>query len=738
MEDKKIIELLNDLSLDEKIGQLLQLNGSFFEGDGLATGPMQDMNLSEEQVRNTGSVLSVVGAKNIRKMQESYMKNQPHGIPMIFMADVINGYRTVFPIPLAQGCSFNTELVKEMARISAKESARAGIHVTFSPMVDLVRDCRWGRVMESTGEDVYLNGEFAKAIVEGYQGDSIGEKDRVSACIKHFAGYGAPVAGRDYNQVELSERSLKEDYLPAYKKGVDAGARMVMTSFNTLGRIPSTGNKELMKGILRDEWGFDGILISDWAAIQELVFQGVAKDAKEAAKLSINATVDIDMMTNCYVNNLKKLIEEGTVSVELIDECVLRILRFKNELGLFENPYKDADEAFDEMDDIAPEHMSFARKAAPETFVLLKNDGILPLSNKPTDECRKIAFIGPYVDEKRVCGSWSLFFNEKENVTIKEALCNKELEVEYSLSKGTTTLAPNETFYGFSGPYTEEKTDEELKAMLKEALNNAKDSDVVVMTIGENHQMTGEGGSRTEITIPEHQLELFRKVYEVNKNIVVVNFSGRPLDLREIDKKSRALLQVWFPGTVTGDAVLDVLFGDVNPSGRLSMSFPYNVGQVPVYYSEFHTGRIYTGDNNRFCSRYIDAPNRPLYVFGHGLDYTDYAYDNLKISNNTLTKDGSISVTVDVTNTGKRDGNEVIQMYIQDMVGSVTRPLRELKGFKKIKIEKGKTEHVTFEINADMLKFYNDKMEFTSEEGEFKVYVGHDSEAKLEATFNLV
>lgn len=736
MLEQELRDLLADMSLDEKIGQMLQLTGNFFTDDGLATGPMQDMNLCEEQVNNTGSILSTVGAAKLRDIQTRYMEKQPHKIPLIFMADIINGYRTVFPIPLAQGCSFNPELSEKMASIAAKESARAGLHVTFSPMVDLVRDARWGRVLESTGEDVYLNGQFARAMVKGYQGDSIGDKDKVSACIKHFAGYGAPVAGRDYNQVELSERTLKEDYMPAYKEGIDAGARMVMTSFNTLGRIPSSGNKTLMKDVLRDELGFDGILISDWAAIQELIFHGVAKDAAEAAFLGLQAGVDIDMVTNTYINNLKALVHDGKVPEEWIDECTYRILSFKNELGLFENPYKDADEEYDEQKQADSEHISFARKALPETFVLLKNDGILPLKDEASDDTKThIAFIGPYMTSDDVCGSWSLFYKQEENVSLLKGLEDRKLRCKYTVDEGCTTLAAGQHMAGFQGPVDNPVTETMMDEMMEKAVINAGAAELVVMALGEHRQMSGEASSRTEIGIPDHQLELFRRVVAVNPNVVVVNFSGRPLDLREVSKKARAILQVWFPGSETGHAVMDVLFGDASPSGRLSMSFPYNVGQVPVYYSDFHTGRMYMGDDNRFTSRYIDAPNKPLYVFGYGLDYTDYQYSNLRLSSDRITEESAITVSVDVTNVGDRAGKEVVQMYIQDMVGSVVRPLRQLKGFSKIDIAAGETKTVSFDISIDMLKFYDINMDYVVEPGEFTVYVGHDSDAKLSAKF---
>lgn len=735
MTEEKLKELLSSMTVEEKIGQLVQLTGDFFIDEGIATGPMEWLSINEDQVKCTGSILSTVGAKKLKDLQDRYMASNPHHIPLIFMADVINGYRTVFPIPLGQGCTFNPELVEEMASVAAKESARAGIHVTFSPMVDLVRDARWGRVMESTGEDVYLNARMSSAAVKGYQGSSIGDKDKISACIKHFAAYGAPVAGRDYNQVELSERTLKEEYLPAYKAGVDAGARMVMTSFNTLGKLPCTANEDLMKKTLREEWGFDGVLISDWAAIKELVFHSVAENDEEAAYLGIKAGVDIDMVTNVYINNLKKLIDEGRVPMQWLDDCTYRVLAYKNELGLFENPYKDADEDYDGKVD--SEHMAFARKAAPESFVLLKNEGMLPLPNKATDDCGSVAFIGPYMNETNICGSWTIFNNNDDNITLEQALKERNPEISYVIEPGCKTLAAGQHFVGFQSKFDNPLTEAEQESMMEKAVKAASEADRVVMAIGEFNQMTGEGASRTEITIPEHQLELFRRVAMVNDNIIVVNFSGRPLDIREINKKAKAILQVWYPGTVAGYAVMDVLFGDAAPSGRLSMSFPYNVGQVPVYYSELHTGRYAEDPENRFTSKYMDAPNDPLFVFGYGLDYTDYEYSNLRISSNTISENSPIKVSVDVKNVGWRDGKEVVQLYIQDMVGSVARPLRQLKAFDKVDIKAGETKTIDFTITTDMLKFYDVNMNYVAEPGEFKVYVGRDSKASLCESFRL-
>lgn len=740
MKEEQIRELLEDMSTEEKIGQLLQLTGAFYADEGLATGPMQQMQLSQEQVEQAGSVLSTVGAATLKKIQTAYMEKQPHHIPLMFMADVINGYRTVFPIPLALGCSFEPEIMRKTSEISAREMARAGVHVTFSPMVDLVRDARWGRVMESTGEDTYLNRCFAKAAIEGYQGAGVGTKDHVAACMKHFAGYGSPVGGREYNQVEVSERSLFEDYLPAYKTGVDAGTKMVMTSFNTLGRIPCTGNQELMKGILREQWGYDGVVISDWAAIHELIEHGVARDEDEAAYLAMQAGVDIDMMTNVYALHLKDQLASGKVTMDQLDAAVYRILNLKNELGLFENPFKDADESYDESKKPDGEHTKYAREILPETFVLLKNDGILPLSKEPVDTCKSIAFIGPFMKEIDVCGAWSFFNRKEENVTLEQAVNERELSMPYTIEEGCHTVPYGMRFVGIRGEVVNPYTPEELGVLKANAVASAKQADVVVMALGEHSFFSGEGGARTQITIPEHQMELFRAVAEVNPNIAVVTFSGRPLDLREVNEKAKAILHVWFPGTETGHAVMDVLFGDASPSGRLSMSFPYCVGQVPVYYNELHTGRQYIDgtETSRFFSKYIDAPNHPLYVFGYGLDYTEYRYDNLVLDGNQVTKDRPITVSVDVTNVGKRAGKEVVQMYLQDLVGSVARPVRELKGFEKVALSAGEKKTITFTITEEMLRFYDRNMNYVSEPGEFKVYVGGNSDAELSAGFQLV
>lgn len=732
MEQSKLLELLKDMSLDEKIGQLFQGNGSFYESESIATGPAADQGFSEETVRLSGSILGAAGAATIKKIQKEHMEKHPHQIPMIFMADVINGYRTIFPIPLAQGAAFNPELSKEGAAIAAKEASAAGLHVTFAPMVDLVRDARWGRVMESTGEDTYLNARYAEALVKGFQGEDIKAPGKLGACVKHFAAYGAPTAGRDYNNVELSERTLRDDYLPSYEAAVKAGVALVMTSFNTLNRIPSSANKWLMRKVLREEMGFEGAVISDWAAIEEIKNHNAALDNADAARVALEAGVDIDMMTTCYPNFLKGVIERGEVSEELLDEAVLRVLELKNKLGLFENPYKDADEELEKKLLLCEEHRDAARAATAETLVLLENNGILPLKKED-----KVAFVGPYTEEKAIIGSWSIFGKNEEAVSVREGMEAKGVQAVWA--KGCEVLDVGVKMAGFGSAYENKKTQEEIDRMTEAAIAAAKDAEKVVMCIGEHMVQTGEGASRGDITIPECQLDLLRKVAAVNDNIAVVLFGGRPVDLREVKELAKAILVVWMPGTEGGNAIADVLCGDVSPSGKLPMSFPYCVGQVPVHYNEFNTGRHFNKEqmDNRFQSRYLDIPNDPLYPFGYGLSYASFAYSNVKLSSDTLVRGGQITASVTVKNTGECVAKEAVQLYIRDDKGSVVRPVRELKGFEKLTLAAGEEKEVSFVITEDMLKFHDINMDFVAEAGIFTVYIGGDSTTQNQASFKL-
>ena len=732
MERMKLIELLNDMSLEEKIGQLVQLSSNFYEDEAVLTGPAREFGIGEAEINHAGSTLSIFDPKIIKQIQENAIKKQPHNIPLLFMADIINGYKTIFPIPLAQGCTFQPELAKKCAEVSAKEASAGGLHVTFSPMVDLVRDARWGRVMESTGEDKYLNSLFAAAIVQGYQGKDLKEKGSIASCVKHFAAYGAPTAGKEYNNVELSLRSLKEDYLPAYQAAIDAGVSMVMTSFNTLDRIPATGNKWLMQDVLRKQMGFEGVVISDWAAIEELITQGVAQDKEEAAQLAMVAGVDIDMATNVYIKNLKSLIEKGILNETQVDEAVLRILTLKNELGLFENPYKDLDIEEYSRYNLCPEHRKIARKAAADSMVLLKNDAILPLKKKK--QC--IALIGPYAEEMHLYGAWSLLGEDSNTISLKRGMELADADNELLCVKGVNLLSEKEMLYGFKGLVSE--SNPVTKDAMKEAIKAAQKADIVILALGEHAYHSGEGGSKADLRLPKQQRELFKAVSQVNKNCISIIFSGRPMDLREIAEGSKSVLQAWFPGSEGGNAIADLLYGIVSPSGRLAMTFPYSTGQVPIHYDHFNTGRPFNGDHkNRFQSKYLDIPNEPLYPFGYGLGYTKFSYSEVKLSKTNMSKQDTLTASVVVKNIGEHEGIETVQFYLQDQKASVVRPVRELKGFQRVFLQPAESAEIKFEISEDMLRFYNYNMDYTSEEGTFLVFIGENSTTMNQAEFKL-
>ena len=733
MEQSKLVELLNDMSLEEKINQLFQANVNFYDKGSIVTGPVEEQGFTQRTIQEAGSVLSLLGAENIKNVQKEHMEKHPHHIPLVFMADIINGYKTIFPIPLAQGAAFNPEVARIGAEVAAKEVSAAGIHVTFSPMVDLVRDARWGRVMESTGEDTFLNCEYAKAQVMGYQGDDPKAPGRIGACVKHFAAYGAPEAGKDYNNVELSERTLRDDYLPAYEAAIKAGALLVMTSFNTINHVPSTANKWLMRQVLRREMGFNGVLISDWAAIDEIRKHGMCEDRKGAAKLAIEAGTDIDMMTTCYPNYLKELINEGEVDIALLDEAVLRVLELKNKLGLFENPYKDADEEAEKRLLLCKEHRQKAKEVAKETFVLLKNEQMLPFKRE-----EKIAFIGPYIEEKGIIGAWSMFADEKDSVTIREAVENYGANVLFS--KGCDTLWAGAEILSMDTYHRNTRTKAEQDAMMEEAVETARKADKVVLCIGEHRTQSGEGGSRGDITIPRHHKKLLKKVAKVNKNVIVVLFNGRPLDIRKIQDMAKAILVVWMPGTEGGNAIAEVLYGETSPSGKLPMSFPYTVAQMPMHYDEFRSGRQINPEtpDYRFQCKYLDIPNAPLYPFGYGLSYTEFDYSEVKLSADILTRGGNLTAGVILKNVGEYEGAEAVQLYICDEVGSVVRPVRELKGFQKIWLKPGEEKQVTFTITEEMLKFYDINMEYVAEKGRFTVFIGGDSSTQNQAQFQLV
>lgn len=733
MTTEQLKQLMSELSLEEKIGQLVQMP-SYFQNGGHITGPASEMGITNDDLRLAGSYLSIIGAENVRKLQTEYMANHPHHIPLIFMADIINGYRTVFPVPLAQGCTFQPELAEKGAAIAARESAASGVHVTFSPMADMVHDARWGRVMESTGEDAYLNGLMAAAMVRGYQGESLAEKGRIAACLKHFAGYGAPEGGRDYNTVELSPRTLRDDYLPAYQTAIDAGCEMVMTSFNTLDRVPSTANRWLMRDVLRGEMGFDGVLISDWGAVMELVPHGVAADFRQAADLAIHAGVDMDMSSPCYTHELKKLVEDGQVPIELIDESCWRVLTLKNKLGLFENPFRDLSAEDEEAIILCEEHRKAAQECAENSFVLLRNEEqLLPLSRS-----EKVAFIGPYVDNQLTCGSWAIFSDDADAIPLRTALKAQEQLPDSVFAVGCPIVGAGEDVLGFQKPVPAFEVDEE-KA-LAEAVALARTADKVVLALGEHREHTGEASSRARLTLPECQQRLLDAVAEVNPNIVVLLYCGRPMDLRAVQAKAKAILVVWMPGTEGGPAIARTLYGECAPSGRLAMAFPYCVAQLPLHYNQMNTGRPFHGDyrTSRMASKYLDMPNEPLYPFGFGLTYTTFAYSGVALDSARLTKDGVIRASVRVTNTGSREGTETVQLYLRDLVGSVTRPVRELKGFQRVTLKPGESADVSFAITEEMLRFHDISMAYTSEPGDFEVFIGPDCQTENKSRFTLL
>ena len=714
-----INELLKKMTLSEKIGQLLQIAPFLFSDSqtGAITGPMSEMGLSAKEIQLAGSILGISGAKEMIELQTNYLAKNDKKIPLLVMADVIHGYRTIFPVPLAIGCSWDAELAELCARVSGKEAAAGGVHVTFSPMADLVRDARWGRVMESTGEDPLLNALFARAFVKGYQNGDILKDDSVAACVKHFAAYGAAEGGRDYNTVDMSERTLREYYLPAYKAALDEGAQMVMTAFNTVEGVPPSGNEWLMRDVLRSEWKFEGTVISDWGAVSELIPHGVAADKKEAAEKAIKAGVDIEMMTTCYTHHLEELIAEGKISEALLDESVYRILKLKEDLGLFDNPFKGANIELENALILSDAHMDAVRKVAQNSMVLLKNDGVLPIKS----DVKTVALIGPYAENGSLLGPWSWAGKIEESVTIAKGIENKIGRDNLLIAKGCDI----------------EGTD---KSHFLEAIEIAKKADFIVLALGEDEQMSGEGCCRTDITLPGVQLDLVKEIVKLNKPTVTVLINGRPLDIRELTELSPAILESWFPGTQGGNAIADILFGEFNPSAKLSMSFPFNVGQSPVYYNCYNTGRPKVSEEStvRYCSHYIDAPNAPLYPFGYGLSYSKFVYSPLKSCCNVLNSTSLIKLSVDITNNSSVDGVEIVQLYIRDITGEVVRPVKELKGFEKVMLKAGETKTVTFKITEDMLRYTHRNFELKSDAGKFHAFVGPNSRDTQIFEFELV
>lgn len=713
--DQKVNRLLAQMTLEEKIGQLNQ-----YTSDRLATGPIapNSNKLNEIKQGKVGSMLNVRGAKDTRMLQEAALQSRLK-IPMLFGLDVIHGYRVTFPIPLAEAASWDLDAIHLSARIAAKEAAAAGIHWTFAPMVDIGRDPRWGRVMEGAGEDTYLGSLIAKARVQGFQGNRLGDTSSVMACVKHFAAYGAALAGRDYNSVDMSDRMLWEVYLPPFKAALDAGAATFMNSFNELNGIPATGNSYLQRDILKGKWKFDGFMVSDWGSIGEMIAHGFAKNNYEAAQLAITAGSDMDMESRSYINNLATLVKDKKVPISLIDDAVRRILRKKFEMGLFDDPFRFCNEQREESTLNAAEHHKAAREVAVKSIVLLKNENnFLPLSK----QVKNIALIGPLAkSETDMKGFWSVSWEKDHLVSLYEGVQAKlGANAQLMYAKGCDIKDSSQA--GFA-----------------EAIETAQKADVVVVAVGETFDMSGEAKSRGTIQLPGVQEELIKALHKTGKPLIVMIMAGRPLIFNWTADHAPSILYTWWLGSEAGHAMADVLFGDYNPSGKLPMTFPRSEGQIPIFYNYKNTGRPLINEKaGNYRSAYLDMPNTPRFAFGHGLSYTTFTYSDLKLSKSLISGNESIDVSFVLSNTGTYAGAEVVQLYLRDQVASVTRPVKELKGFEKVYLQPGERKTIHFTIDRETLSFYNQQMKWIAEPGTFSLMIGGGSDRiKLESTFEL-
>lgn len=730
--DQFIDNLMGKMTLQEKIGQLnLPVSGEIVTGQAKSSDVAGKIRKGQ-----VGGLFNVKGVENIREVQKIAVEQSRLKIPLLFGMDVIHGYETVFPIPLALSCSWDMEAIKESARIAAKESSADGICWTFSPMVDICRDPRWGRMAEGGGEDPYLGSEISAAMVKGYQGDDLTDKNTIMACVKHFALYGAPEAGRDYNTVDMSHLSMFNNYFPPYKAAIDAGVGSVMTSFNVVDGIPATGNKWLMTDVLRDRWGFDGFVVTDYTAISEMIAHGMG-DLQQVSAMSLSAGTDMDMVADGFLTTLEKSLKEGKVTMAEIDKACRRILEAKYKLGLFDDPYKYCDASRVKKDIFTAENRAVARKIATETFVLLKNENnLLPLQRKG-----KIALVGPLANTKaNMPGTWSVAAaSDKYNSlyeSMKQSLAGKA-EVLYAKGSNLMYDAQREAEATMFG--REMRDPRSAQELLDEALSVASQADVIVAAVGESSEMSGESSSRTNLEMLDAQRDLLTALKKTGKPIVLVYFAGRSTVMTWEQENFPAILNVWFGGSEAADAICDVVFGDVSPSGKLTTTFPKNVGQIPLYYNHLNTGRPLEAGKwfSKFRSNYLDIDNDPLYPFGYGLSYTTFRYGELQLSNNSMNEKGKITASVTVTNTGNYDADEIVQMYIRDMVGSVARPVKELKGFERIHLKKGESRTVSFDITAEQLKFYNSALNWVCEPGEFEVMVGGNSRDVQTKKFSL-
>ena len=713
--DRKVDSVVALMTPEEKMGQL-----SLLTSDWDVTGEvMRPQYMEDIRSGKCGNIFNAHTVAYNRKLQEIAVEETRLGIPLLFGYDVVHGHRTIFPVPLAEACSWNIELIRESARLAAKEAAASGLNWTFAPVVDLSRDPRWGRVSEGSGEDTYLGSLISEARVRGFQGTDLSDPATVAACIKHFAAYGAPVAGRDYNTVDMSEIAFRQDYLPPYRAGIEAGAVTVMASFNDLFGVPATASRYLMTEILREEWGFEGFVVTDYTGIDELMDHRVARDRQHAGELALQAGVDMDMQSAIFMENLSASLEEGKVSIEDIDRAVKRILRVKFQLGLFDDPYHYLDESTEKQVVHSEEIMDHALQSARESVVLLKNEAEQGRKILPLDSPGRIAVIGPLADNQMdMLGSWHAAGDQDRVVTLRAGLEKRFTSSRIDFAEGC-------------GIYSEERSG------FNRALSLAKKSDVVILAIGENQAQSGEAASRSNPDIPGIQEELALALIETATPVVVLVMAERPLVFPLLNEKASVILYAWHLGTRAGDALADILSGTYNPSGKLVMSIPRNVGQIPVYYNAKSTGRPMDPDD-KYTSKYLDVPNTPLYPFGYGLSYTRFEYGKIRLSSTELERHDSLVVSVTITNTGDHDGEEVVQLYTRDMVGSLTRPVKELKGFRRVRLAKGESRELNFTLTVDELRYINGNLEHVAEPGEFKVFVGPDSETVNEATFTLI
>lgn len=727
-----ITNLMSKMTIDEKIGQL-----NLVTPGGAVTGSVVSSDVENKIKKGqVGGLFGITGPDKIRQAQELAVNNSRLKIPLLFGLDIIHGHKTVFPIPLGLSCSWDMELIERSARIAAVEGTADGLNWTFSPMVDIARDPRWGRVSEGSGEDPYLGSKIAQAMVRGYQGTDLAKDNTMIACVKHFALYGASEAGRDYNTVDMSKVRMYNDYLPPYKAAIDAGVATVMSSFNVVDGIPATGNKWLLTELLRKQWGFKGLVVSDYTSVNEMVNHGVG-DLQQVSALSLNAGLDMDMVGEGFLTTLKKSLNEKKVTQAQIENACKRVLEAKYKLGLFDDPYRYCNEQRARTEILSEAHRKAGREIAAKSFVLLKNNNqLLPLKKSGS-----IALVGPLADSRRnMLGTWSVSGDHSKSVTVIEGIKSVAGSVNVKYAKGCN-LSDDTVFAKKVNVFGEEinrdaRTAEE---MINEAVAVASQSDIIVAVMGEAADMTGEASSMADIGLPESQKNLLKALVKTGKPIVMVLFNGRPMTLKWEHDNIPAILDVWFGGTESGNAIADVLFGNYNPSGKLSMTFPVHIGQVPVYHSQLNTGRPYNNEPfSKFKSNYLDIPNEPLYPFGYGLSYSTFQYSEVKLSSVTLNTGQNLIASVTVKNTSSVDGVEVVQLYIRDVVGSISRPMKELKGFQKLVLKAGESKTVEFKITANDLKFYNSDLKYVVEPGDFKVFIGGNSRDVKESGFKFI